>query len=152
MDFTRRRNVKRSVVLLLIALVCLAGCGGKGVLTAEVSEEDLGVPLYPGAEMIEGASGTVTTASEQEKVTWSGARLITDDSFSDVVAWYKGRLSGRNGFADMSMVSKDAEIGMFTFQEGDSIKTVIINHGDGNLEGKTVIEINADSGSLFESQ
>ena len=67
--------MKRAVVLLLVALVlvstaCLVGCGEdkaiikrtdgevdtgeNGVSTTEVSEGDLGVPIYPGAEMIEG--------------------------------------------------------------------------------------------------
>lgn len=165
--------MKRAVVLLLVALVlvstaCLVGCGEdkaiikrtdgevdtgeNGVSTTEVSEGDLGVPIYPGAEMIEGASGTVTTTSEQGEATWSGAELITDDSFPEVVAWYKEQLSGKNGFADTSMVSEDTEIGMFTFQEGDSVKTVIINHGGDDLEGKTVVEINSGSGPMFESQ
>lgn len=71
--------------------------GEEGEVTYEVrkeapSEAELGAPIYPGAEYVEGSGGTVTGTSEGEEISTAGAEFITDDSIDEVISWYEDKL------------------------------------------------------------
>lgn len=119
---------------------------GKTTYTEGVSEKDLGVPIYPGAELDEESAGTVSTETEGGEETWSGAVLWTDDDISKVIDWYKDELKGNPGFTDTSMDLEGEKVGMFTFQEGDTTKSVIIAEGEEGDLGKVQIVITSGTG------
>ncbi|MDD3717201.1 MAG: hypothetical protein PHP28_00880 [Actinomycetota bacterium] len=56
------------------------------------SEEDLGAPIYPDAEYVEGSGGVVSGSSEEGEFTTAGAEFTTSDSFADVVDFYTDEL------------------------------------------------------------
>jgi hypothetical protein len=152
------------VALLALGLVALVGCGGKKTTTktgefktdegtttvTTVTEEDIGVPVYPGAKMDENASGTVKSKNEKGEEVWSAAVLWTDDPVSEVVAWYRDKLKGKPGFTDLaqglSTSATGQEMGLFAFQEGDDFKMVTISEGTVDHPGETQIGIAAGSG------
>jgi len=68
------------------------GEGKYKVTEEEPSEEDLGAPVYPDAEYVEGSGGTVSGSSEEGEFTTSGAEYRTGDDFNKVVGWYKDKL------------------------------------------------------------
>jgi hypothetical protein len=154
-------------VCMMLAAVCLIGCGKSGVKvktengSLQVStpkgslnvegkmptEDELGVPIYPNATAARGGSVSTT----EGKSTYTAAvPLVTDDSVSEVVAWYKEKLAGMQGLKDMTT----SEGGMFAFQSGDQIKMVSIGPGT-SLEnkGKTTINIMSGTGTIpFQTQ
>jgi hypothetical protein len=72
--------------------------GGKVSLAAneEITEEKLGVPIYPGAKAEKGAGSlTISGADEKSAGSFSGATFTTTDSFDEVVAFYKDKLSDK---------------------------------------------------------
>ncbi len=56
------------------------------------SEEDLGAPIYPGAEFDAENSGIVNYSSGDASAFSGTARFVTTDSFNTVVDWYRGEL------------------------------------------------------------
>jgi len=104
---------------------------GKNV---DVSEADLGVPLYPGASRGEGGMHmTLPTGSMVSAI------YVTSDPPSAVVAFYKGKL-GENE----SDIDTDTGSIMSASKDGPTGKdgTVItIGAGSGNNNGKTQISI-----------
>ena len=113
----------------------------KGKTVTEVSdkvptEEELGVPVYPNAKVDKDSSGSITTTTEEGTSTFVGASLVTDDSFSEVVAWYKEKLSGKPGFVDLSMGS--TETALFSVGTEEEGRIVAI---ETNEDGKTQISI-----------
>ena len=164
--------MKKAPLLLLagfmvLTTIWLAGCGEAGVKVdtergnLEVSspkgslkienktptEAELGVPIYPNAKAVQ--SGSISTTEGQS--TYSAAvPLITDDSVSEVVAWYKEKLAGKPGLRDMTT----SEGGMIAFQSGNDIKMVNIGiNPSGEFKGKTVIAIMSGTGTIpFQSQ
>lgn len=155
----KRRLFVALVALLALGALCLAGCGSKAkvsldgkdgkvevetekgdveIETKAPTEAELGAPIYPGAKAVENASGTVT----QGDTSYSASEFVTDDSVSDVLAWYRDELSGKPGFMDMSA----PEGGLLAFQDGDEFKMVTISTGVMSQEGKTVIVIGSGTG------
>lgn len=146
------------VVIAMVAVGLLAlvvGCGGKKTVktdegettyTTGITEEDLGVPLYPGAELDEGAAGTIKTETEEGEEIWAGAILWTNDDISKVIDWYKDKLSGKPEFTDSSMDIEGEKLGMLTFQEGDTVKYVMITEGLEDTKGKVQISITSGAG------
>ena len=119
--------------------------GQDTVMRGEVTEEETGVPIFPGAETVEEESST--TRNEEGDVTWSGAVMLTDTPFTKVAEWYREMLSGRPGFEDMSSSMEDEQIAIFVFGAGDETKMVTICTGGTEYLAKTVISIGAGSGS-----
>ncbi len=158
--------MKRHVFTALAALLALcalfvAGCGSKtgvslttknGKVEVETdkgkvevekkapTEAELGVPIYPGAEPVENASGSVTEGDK----TYSANQLVTVAPVSDVLAWYRGKLSGKPSFMDMT----GPEGGLMTFQDGAEVKMVTIGPGAVDQRGKTVIVIASGTGTV----
>lgn len=56
------------------------------------SEDDLGAPIYPGAEYDAENSGIVNYSSGDASAFSGTARFVTTDSFNTVVDWYRGEL------------------------------------------------------------
>lgn len=126
------------------------GQGGKlkvesesGETTIEVSEEapseeELGVPVYPGAEYVEGSgvSGKVTSGEGGEFET-SGAEFTSADGIEQVAAWYRERLGE-------PMVSTPEETTWIFREESGLITTVILQVE----EGLTKITIARLSGEM----
>lgn len=121
--------------------------GKTTVSTTVPSEEEIGIPIYPGAKMYEDSAGSVTTTGDQGKTTYSAAVLYTDDPVSQVVAWYKDKLSGKPGLVDLSSVQGGEEAGLFMFQSGDTLKTVTIGKDTVTHPGKTSIAVASASGA-----
>lgn len=151
------------VVALLFGIIAIAGCGGDKTVTEEdvtitekngdvtitdeegketytesLSEEDLGVPIYPGSKMSEGDAGSVTTETAGEATTVSGAVLFTTDPLDKVIAWYKDELQGKAGFTDTSMSAEGETVGMFSYMDGEEMKTIIIGEAD-DTDGTEII-------------
>ena len=151
------------VALLVLGLAALVGCDdtktgeveveteeGRTTVSGGVTEKDLGVPIYPGAKMDENAAGTVKSQNEKGEEVWTAAVLWTDDSVSEVVAWYRNKLKDKPQFTDLtqgiSTTATDQEMGLFAFQEGDAFKMVTIGEGTVDHPGKTEIAITSGSG------
>ena len=114
--------------------------GGVKVETGVPSEAELGVPVYPGAEGVKNAAGSVTEGDK----TYSAAQFVTEDPVSKVLDWYRNELKGEPGFIDMSTV----EGGVLSFQAGSEVKTVIIGPGQVDQKGKTVINVTSGTGTM----
>ena len=167
------------ITALVMGVVALAGCGEKKVTiegedgevditekdgevsvtdeegdsfsTKEISAEDLDIPVYPGAKVQDGTAAEITSEGVDGTESGSIAVLETKDSVSDVIAWYKDKLSGKDGFTDSSMAIEGQEVGMFYYQDGTEIKSVIVGQNDetgateivlssGSAEGMTIPE------------
>ncbi len=58
----------------------------------EPTEENLGLPIYPGARLVPG-SGITMRRTQGEKVLVSHqAEFLTGDGLAEVVDWYRGKL------------------------------------------------------------
>lgn len=151
------------VALLFVGVTSipvLAGCGGEKTSTTEeetitekdeevtsedetkvstegISEKDIGVPIYPGAETGEDdASFLATKKGEVSLVT-----LYTDDDVGKVISWYKDKLSGKSEFVDSSMTIDGEKMGLYFFEEGGEEKAITIMGADPGDPGKTTIII-----------
>jgi hypothetical protein len=71
--------------------------GGQINLNAktEITEEKLGVPIYPGAQAIEGAGTLTFTGADSKGGSIGGAAFTTSDSLEKVVDFYKSRLGNK---------------------------------------------------------
>lgn len=72
--------------------------------------------------------------------------LWTPDSTSTVAAWYKERLSGKTGFAEVTLPGpQGSDQGTasvtYTFKSGDATKTVMIRENKMEDKGGTSIAI-----------
>lgn len=56
------------------------------------TEAELGAPVYPDAEYVEGSSFSMTGTSEEGGGASATASFSTKDSFDEVVAWYTDEL------------------------------------------------------------
>jgi hypothetical protein len=70
----------------------------------------------------------------------------TPDSTSKVAAWYKQQLSGKSGFAEVTLQNpagqgQDAASVMYTFKSGDTTKSVMIRENRVDSKGGTSISI-----------
>lgn len=160
------------VLLLTIFLLLGAGCGGKKVTVKteegkvevseksgevkvktkegeatysqeKITEEDLGVPIYPGASLVKEGSTSVRTKTEEGEGVFMAASFVTGDSIEEVTEWYRSKLSGKQNFMDLSSTVGGKKSGMFMFQEGGTAKTVTISAGEDEQKGKTLIAISS---------
>jgi hypothetical protein len=94
-----KRWIGRIAAILMMSLFIISGCGEKtseektveelteqsSNITAEVGDIDIGLPMYPGAEQ----------DPEQPPINtphMKNIKILTDDSFDEVVAWYSKEL------------------------------------------------------------
>lgn len=105
-------------------------------VTRKVTEDETGILVYPGAELLEGGSRSEST--EDGMSTMSGGVLLAGDEVLRVVTWYKERLSGMKDLLDVSMVEGGEETGTFEFTSEGARKYVNITKGEET--GKTEIE------------
>lgn len=129
-----------AVLLFATGALCLAGCGSSTSSKSSadtssksnVTEADLGVPIYPGAKQVDSQSmgpgqspgsdgmqpppdgatppqGSAPNANGQgtppNAGRGMGTAFQTSDSYDTVVAWYKDKLSGKSGFEQQAMPS-----------------------------------------------
>jgi hypothetical protein len=101
---------------------------------AAVSEDDLGVPLYPGAEHKPEGSWTMETAEGRVGIYV----FNTNDRPAEVIAFYREKLGDR-----ITSVFESAEGAVISVDVKDNSGTVITV---GTAEGKTSITINRTRG------
>lgn len=101
------------------------------------TEEELGAPIYPGAEYVPGTGGTVKGTNEGETITTTGGQFATDDDFDKVISWYKSKLG-----APVYESTSPKEASWMKSSDQD-IVTVSVNEED----GKTTITIARLSGT-----
>ena len=92
------------------------------------SEEELGAPVYPGAEFNEKGSGSVTGSSAEGKYSSLVAEFAAKDDFDKVFSWYKGRLG------EPLYVDGAAREANWSKVEGSRIISVSIQGEDGGVK------------------
>jgi hypothetical protein len=130
-----------SIVLSLLSLVALSGCGG-GQKTATYSTSQgkvtvagagaidvakLGVPLYPGVAQNQN-SGSITAATASGTETM--ATFETSDPFATVSAWYKAHLPA--GSQKVSVNEGGTEMAEFITKPDTANQTVVTITGKDN--------------------
>ncbi|MBN2167612.1 MAG: hypothetical protein JW738_00080 [Actinobacteria bacterium] len=121
------------------------------VLSEELSIEDLGIPVYPGAHMIDDASSSYAEKDAEGKIKWMAACLETEDSVSEVINWYKEKLADEPGFSDSALTDENTEIGILSFQSGDLRTTVTITTGN-EYPYKTTVQVTKSSAAETRSE
>lgn len=106
------------------------------------TEDELGAPIYPGAEYVEGSGGTMSGTSEEGEFSTAGAEFTTGDSFDEVVAWYTDELGeptylGSGGYEEATWMIGDEETEFI-------VVTITVESGD------TMISIGRMSGTVPE--
>ena len=103
------------------------------------SEDDLGAPIYPGAEYDAENSGIVNYSSGDASAFSGTARFVSEDSFSTVVDWYRGELgepaSTTSETADWLL--GDISTGNYTavhVEKGDGVTKIDISHMAASLD------------------
>ena len=148
---------------------------GEKSSAAAVSESELGAPIYPGATKQEISGGMTPrgsgtdgpppqdggpdSSSSQSPENQSGTNgpnsmrgpgdmtmLWTPDSIDKVTAWYKEQLSGKTGFAEVTLPNpggsgQGTASVMYTFKSGETTKTVMIRENRMDDKGGTSIAI-----------
>ncbi|HEY5532094.1 MAG TPA: hypothetical protein VIK22_08845 [Candidatus Anoxymicrobiaceae bacterium] len=150
-------------VFLVLGAAALVGCGSTNVSvktdngsldiktnkgsvelnTKTPTEAQLGIPIYPGAKATANSSASYSQGGQSTSV----AQFVTTDSVEKVVAWYKGQLSGKPEYRDMTT----AQGGLITFKSGNDIKMVTIGPGVVENKGKTLIVLGTGAGGLQNS-
>lgn len=139
------------LVLGIGSVVVLSGCGGdesgadssngevatEDTSGGEVSEGDIGVPVYPDAKPGEDSAGFIA----EKKGDVGLVVLYTDDDVGKVISWYKDQLSGKNQFNDSSMSLDGDKMGLYFYEEGGEEKAITIMKADPGDPGKTTIII-----------
>lgn len=74
------------------------------------TEQQLGAPVYPGANYVQVSGGSASGTNSSEQYSATGAEFTTSDGFDTVVAWYTGKLgapmyTGTSGSSDSSQES-----------------------------------------------
>lgn len=145
------------VVFALMLGLAVTGCGDNDDskedektidIDLEVSEamttiekEDLGVPLYPGAELQSEEVAVRVTTGPEGKWQYIGAVLVTSDEVSVVTEWYRNELSSKERFADMSYEENGEPVGMFDFLLGEEERTLIIKKERGSNDTLIAVDM-----------
>jgi len=101
------------------------------------SEAELGAPVYPGAEYVEGSGGTATASGPEGEFTTAGAEFVTGDAYGKVVEFYSGKL-GAPMYEDTA--TKEATWMLNANEESFTVVTV------SEEEGKVKISIGRMAG------
>ena len=92
---------------------------------ADISEEKLGVPIYPGARAEEGSGSFSISGGEGEKGgTLGGATFTTTDSIDKVVEFYKSRLGNKVSAFDSASGGKHTVVLNVAIQNGWKMITI----------------------------
>jgi hypothetical protein len=115
--------------------------GGNTYTTSEKAptEDELGAPIYPGANYVEGSGGTAAGTTQEGASSWASGEFTTSDSFDQVVSFYKSKL-GEPSLIDTS-TEKNA---YWMINKGNQTATTVAITVDG---GNTVITIANISGA-----
>jgi hypothetical protein len=156
------------VVGLALAMLALVGCGEKkttiktpeGTVTYEEgkgesevtyggqtykgsenepTEEQLGAPIYPGADYVPGSGGSGSITSEGSTISGASGEYTTSDSFDKVVSFYKGKLG-----EPTMMETTTEKTAYWMLTKGDQMTTTVSVTVEG---GKTVITIASFGGA-----
>jgi len=118
--------------------------GGEGEKTYEVgeeripSEEELGAPIYPGAEYVPGSGVPAKISTESGETTLIKAEFRTSKSPSKVIEWYKTKLG------DPPVSEEEETYWVYANEAGDRIIVKIRQEGKGSIIyiGKASGELN----------
>jgi hypothetical protein len=87
----------------------------------KVSEEEVGIPFYPGAKAVHTGQMTQTGEDQGEFIQ---VYLTTPDSVDKVKAFYQEKLPGAK--TPMEMTTGDSRMVQMVVEEGDTMKSVVI--------------------------
>jgi hypothetical protein len=111
--------------------------GGQIKAGTEVTEEQLGVPIYPGAVQAKDGGSVSISGTEAGKSGWFGvANFTTDDEIDEVVTFYRDKIGEGAQIADTQQDSKRTVV--FNTQREQGWRMVSVQEDD---EGKTKITI-----------
>ena len=144
------KKLLTAIFIFSLAAALLAGCGrdepatkeeGNYIVSEEApTEEQLGVPIYPGAKLVPGSGGMTGSGGGAGDVTNVGGIYETDDGFDRVVVWYTDKLG--QPFSEIPGEAKETTW-MIGQGSDDIIVVSIIKKG-----GRASISINRMSGRL----
>jgi hypothetical protein len=103
----------------------------------EPSEEELGAPIYPGAEYVEGSGAKQSASGEEGSMAVTAAEYTTDDDYEEVVAWYKDEL----GSPTYEGVGGEEEATWLTTKGQESVQVTVIGE-----DGEVTINIVSTTG------
>jgi hypothetical protein len=116
--------------------------GGQIKAGSDVTEEQLGVPIYPGAVQTKDGGSVSISGTEAGKSGWFGvAGFTTDDEVDDVVAFYRDKIGEGAQIADTEQDGKRSVV--FNTQREQGWRMVSVQEDD---EGKTKITIASAQG------
>ncbi len=153
----RKVMVVMALGLLALSVLAALGCGGnkttittpegkvtveegKGTTTIKTgegettwsdkppSEQQLGLPIYPGAEYVPGSGGSSTFSGEEGAASVASAEFTTGDSFDKVLSWYQGKLG------EPFFVTEGKEATFMVSENEENVKTVNITAEDGKVK------------------
>lgn len=149
----KRLSVLLGTALMVLLATALCGCGGSSTTAAnngafpdgaaaeyyeqtgqmkrttsteKTSLKDLGVPVYAGAKLENGAAQVEVATCPVGVLETTTAVLITQDSGAKVSEWYKSELSPEPGFEDHSYSHEGSEHAMYWVPSADGSRQVII--------------------------
>lgn len=111
--------------------------------TAETTnEKNLAFPIPDTAKLVKGTAIEATGPGSEK---WIGGSFYSDDDINTVIAYYKDKLTGMEGFTDTSKTMSGQMVGLFSVKSGDTIKSVIIKPAEQGEQGKTWIQVSSAS-------
>ncbi|MEP7272523.1 MAG: zinc ribbon domain-containing protein [Acidobacteriota bacterium] len=103
-----------------------------------VTEEQLGVPIYPGATAVkDGGSMSISGGNSQGQGWFGVATFGTNDAMDEVVAFYREKLGEDASTVESTQDGKRSA--MFTLQSPKGYRMVTIAEDDGDEKTKIVI-------------
>ena len=105
------------------------------------SEEELGVPIYPDSQYIEGTGINGTAQQNGQEVSIVGAEFTTKDAIGKVVEWYKGKLG------EPMAPSPESTMWMLQGKDG-SIVTVVVDLVEENKVKIAITKLSGDIGDI----
>ena len=117
--------------------------GEQGEATIEVedteyTEETLGVPVYPGAELVPDSGVNARTTSGEKENTFIGAEFTTADAMAGVVDWYVTILGEATEVVpqETTWLFQDGEgyLYLVVVEAGEAGTKITINKMGGNLD------------------
>jgi len=94
-----------------------------------VSEEEIGIPFYPGAKTAHMGQMTQTGEDQEQFIQ---VYLTTPDSVDKVKAFYQEKLPGAK--TPMEMTTGDSRMIQMVVEEGDTMKSVVITRDNDDEE------------------
>ena len=112
--------------------------GGKLNISSKgkLSEEQLGVPIYPGAQAAEGSGSVSFSGSEEKSGSFSVATFTTEDDLDQVVTFYKDKLGSK--VTAVESTDEEKHTAVLKVATEHALKTITIEEQD---NGTTKITI-----------